>query len=255
MNASEDAKIRLTSDEAKINSIIPTLSPLSNSQSGMNVTLRDYVSFLEQKILKDHNIVSMSPVGIDGVKYQEAENGGLSSPIGQFSADINFKATNANIKKLLDTVGKMGEPSIFDNTEILSNPPAIMSNPLVTVESLSLKDILDSDFPNSLNEGQIRLTFYVRGSSNTDRDYLIEGFNKKKIALATEINTSVENCQKTNCVSLESLLAVQKKFQKFDNSLQSVLKSVNDNTIRVAYIIAGQIQTLQSIRSEFESIK
>lgn len=224
MNSSEDAKIRLANDEAKINSIIPTMSPLSNNQTGMSVTLRDYVTFLEKNILKEYNIVSLSPVGIDGVKYQENKESGLSSPIGQFSADISLKSTNDNIRKLLNYIHSLGEISILENDEIVANPPAIMSNPLVTVESLSLKNALDSDNPNAINEGRLVVNFYVRGSSNTDRDYLIEGFNKKRNALAAEIDAAVLECQKTNCVSIELLLAVQIKFQKFNQSLQVVLQ-------------------------------
>lgn len=47
MNTSEEDKMRLMDAQAKINSIIPTLSSISHNQTIKSVTLRDYVTFVE----------------------------------------------------------------------------------------------------------------------------------------------------------------------------------------------------------------
>ena len=64
---------KLADAQAKINSIIPTISPISNNRDLKSITLREYISFMEEHILAKYGIESTSPLGIDGVKYQEAE--------------------------------------------------------------------------------------------------------------------------------------------------------------------------------------
>lgn len=256
MSASQEDRVKLIDAQAKINSIIPTLSPMSNNQNAASVSLRDYTVFIEKKFLKDFGIMSLSPLGIAGVKYQEDKDGGLSSPIGEFTADITFEATNGNIQKLLDFIDTLGEPTILSSEEILQNPPAVMSNPLVTLETLNLEKFLNPEDPTFKNSGRLVLKFYVRGSSNTDRDYLLESFNKKRNALAEEISTKIAECEKnTSCVMMDSYKTVEKKFQNFNNSITEVIRERSDNSIEIAYIIAQQLQTLQSLRTEFESIK
>ncbi len=256
MNTSEDDRIRIMDAQSKINSIIPTLSPLSRNQTIKSVTLRDYVTFVEKILLSNNGITSFSPIGISGVTYQETEEGGLAHPVGVFTTDIELETNNANIIKLLNLVSSLGDPSVLSEKDISSNPPAIMSNPLVTIESLNLEKVPDSDNPSIKNTGNIVLNFYVRGSSSTDRDYLIEAFNKRKNALAREIGVKIEECKaNSSCVSLDALQNVQKKFLQFDDSLAKILQEQSENTIEVTYIIAQQISLLQSLRSEFENIK
>lgn len=204
-----------------------------------------------------NGVSSFSPIGITGVKYQEDKNGTLESPVGEFTAEFNFKATNGNIVKLLKAIYPLGDPKILSENSISSNPPAVMENPLVTIEELRLEKVFDADNPNLLNEGRLVLKFYVRGSSLSDVDYLVEAFKKKKNTLATDISQAIVECEKNSatCVTGDVLADLQKKFQKFDDALTKTLADHSENTIEIAYIIAQQMQSLQSLRQEFENIK
>lgn len=245
----------LADAQAKINSIIPTLSPMSNNRNAESVTLREYITFIEQEILAKFNIESLAPLGIDGVKYEETEDGALSNPVGTFTVEMNFKTTNENIVKLLDFIKNSGDPAILSDSQILPNPPAVMSNPLITIESLALNEMLNASAPTSENSGRIILKFYVRGSSMTDANYLIEAFNKRKNALNEEINAKVTSCEKDMCAALESYKKVQKKFAQFNKSLETILTNTQGKTIETVYIVGQQLQSLQAIRQEFENIK
>lgn len=209
---------------------------------------------MEKKILAKYEIESLSPLGIDGVKYQETEEKGLENPVGTLNMELNFKASNKSIIELLNFIQTSGETSILSHEEILDNPPAIMSNPLITINSLSLTKFLNPSEPFTENTGRLSLTFYVRGSSTTDATYLLEAFNKRKMTLRTDITTKIEECKKSSCPGLAEYEKILAKFQLFDRSLSSILKK-DKNTVETAYIIGQQLQSLQAIRSEFENIK
>lgn len=105
-NENEADQAKLADMQAKINSIIPTLSPLMSTKTQNNnfpksVTLREFVTFVEQNILAKFNIQSLSPLGIDGITYKENKDGVLENPVGEFTMDLSFKATNKNISELL----------------------------------------------------------------------------------------------------------------------------------------------------------
>lgn len=173
MNASEDDKIRFLDAQTKINSIIPSLSPISNHQNAKSVTLRDYVTFVEKELLSQHGIQSDSPVGIVGVKYQEDEEGNIKHPVGEFLATFSIKGTNGNIWKMLNFLAPLGNPALLFEEGIAKNLPAVMSNPLVTIDKITLKDIPTASNFDAMNEGQLVLKFYVRGSSTMDMNYLL----------------------------------------------------------------------------------
>lgn len=70
LNSSDEDRAILRDIRARINSIIPTLSPVSGNIDENSATLRDYIVFVEQKILKTFSLKSLSPIGIESVKYQ-----------------------------------------------------------------------------------------------------------------------------------------------------------------------------------------
>lgn len=169
---------------------------MSNNRDSKSVTLREYIAFVEENILAKYQIESLSAIGIDGVKYQETKEGGLSHPVGELNMELNFKATNKNIIDLLNFIHSSGEPSVLAHEGILENPPGMMSNPLITIKSLSLAKLLNPSEPFAENSGRLSLTFYVRGSSTTDANYLLEAFGKRKTALGEDITKQLEECKK-----------------------------------------------------------
>jgi hypothetical protein len=73
--------------------------------------------------------------------------GNGSKNIGYFDLRLDFKATNENILKLISYVNQSGNPKILKENDILTvdKIPALLSNPLLTVEALSLQNTLDSE--------------------------------------------------------------------------------------------------------------
>lgn len=96
---------KFSDGQAKINSIIPTISPISHNRNTESITLREYITFIEKEILAKYNIESLSPLGIESVKYDE-QDGSLKNPVGEMKVDINFKTANRNIIELLDFLHK-----------------------------------------------------------------------------------------------------------------------------------------------------
>lgn len=247
-------RAKLADAQAKINSIIPTISPMSNHHDAKSVTLREYIGFIEEHILAKYEIESLSPLGIDGVKYQENKDAWLENPVGILTVELNFKASNKNIIELLNFIQASGETSLLSREEILDNPPAIMSNPLITINSLSLTNLLNPSEPSAENTGRLSLNFYVRGSSDTDVNYLLTAFNKRKNNLKTDIQTKLEECKKSGCPGIAEYEKIAARFQTFDSSLSAILKK-DGNAVETAYIIGQQLPSLQAIRSALENIK
>lgn len=160
LSSSDQDRALLVASRARINSIIPTLSPVSGNIDENSITLREYVTFVEQNILKKFSINSFAPLGIDGVKYQEEKSASSSEniiktadAIGEFSVKIDFQDTaNKNIADLLNYIDSLGEPSVLSESGTLLTPLPIMSNPLIVIDSLVLEKTLNPDAPNTLNK-------------------------------------------------------------------------------------------------------
>lgn len=177
------------------------------------------------------------------------------NPIGEFVVNIDFEATNQSIARALDFIHSLGNPEIFNAAGILPNPPKVMSNPLVTVESLRTEKLISSDAPNSLNKGQLAIKFYIRGSSISDTDYLRETFRKRHDELSEKITTTLKNCEAdASCVEIDALKNVQNKFLQFSRSFDSTMANANNNNVETVYLIGSQISSLKSISDEFENI-
>lgn len=256
LNNSETDRKTLSDMKAKINSIIPTLSPISGNISEENITLREYISYIENTILKNFGITSLSPLGIDWVKYEE-KDGKVVNPIGSFVVDLNFKTSNANLSKLLDFIKETGKPDILSDTGTLVTIPKVMSNPLITVDSLSLAQIIDPRFPNQENSGRIALKFYVRGSSAADSSFLLESFTKKKVELEQSIEKRIKECSAnaSTCMESENLQNFAKKEADFAKVFTATIDQKKWNPVETVYFLSQQFHTLESLKKELESIK
>ena len=72
INASDEDKKKLMQAKKKINSILPTMSPMSASIDEENITLKEYILFIESKILKEFELDSNMSLGIQGLAYGNA---------------------------------------------------------------------------------------------------------------------------------------------------------------------------------------
>jgi hypothetical protein len=249
-NSDEDKK-KLTQAKQKINSILPTMSPISNSLNEEYITLKEYIRFIESRFLTAFEIQSNIVLGIQWVNYAA---GWTTGNVGTFDLRLDFKATNTNIQKLITYVNESGNPAILSYSGLLADGdvPAILSNPLMTIESLSLEDVLDSTRPSAINNGRATIRFYVRGSSKEDIIFLKGAIASRQEVLQAQIMSAQAECKKQGqlCTELPRLDAFSKKYTEFTRSLTQT-KWVD--TLDIS--ILGQTATsLRSLDDEFQSI-
>jgi hypothetical protein len=91
----------------------------------------------------------------------------------------------------------------------------------MTIESLSLEDVLDGTRPSAINNGRVTIRFYIRGSSKEDITFLKGAIAARQESLQTQIKTAIEECQKQGqlCTELPRLDDFQKKYTEFARSL------------------------------------
>jgi hypothetical protein len=90
INASDEDKQKLVQAKKKINSILPTMSPISGSIDEENITLKEYILFIEREILKRFELDSNMSLGIQGLTYGNAWNG-IPTGIGTFDLESEFQ--------------------------------------------------------------------------------------------------------------------------------------------------------------------
>lgn len=239
---STEDKNKLEQAKKKINSILPTMSPISNSVDEEYITLKEYIKFIESAFLDTFEIQSNMVLWIQGVSYDSTK-----WTIGNFDLRLEFKATNANIQKLITYVNKSGDPEILIFNELLteSNVPKILSNPLMTVEALALENVLDATRPDSVNSGRITIRFYVRGGSEEDIKFLKDAIILRKAKLQKDIENAITECraQDNLCTDLPRLEFFEKKYLEFTRSLESV-KWIETNDITILWQTATSLRSL-----------
>lgn len=253
---SESDKNILKIEKAKLNSIIPTMSPLSNNIEEENITLKQYVRFIENDILKKFNFDSNIVIGMQGISFWTKWSG-IPENLGMFSFQLDFKWANSDISRFISYVNTAWKPDILSYTGTLSSTdtPAVMSNPLITMESFSLQDKLDLDNPNKENSGRAALKFYVRWVSKDDITYLKENLRVRLDTLKTRIDESVKWCQKDAiiCASYnKKLTAFQQKYLEYQRSTGIVKSGMGGND--EIYTLSQSVNTLRSLEKELESI-
>lgn len=253
MIVSDEEKQKIQESRAKINSIIPTISPFYENINEDNVTLGDYIAFVEQKILKKFNITSFSSLGIAGIQY--IENSVPNNPIGKFQIELNFtNSTVSNILQLLEFIHTSGD---LNKTPISWSKNTVMRDPLMTVESFAITESADSRFGDTTVSGKLVINFYIRGSSESDKKFLADTLEKRKEELKTKISSRLKECETEFCTweEKEKLQNLQSKFNDFYKSLSQSLSEKTSNTTESIYIISQQLQSISSLDEELSQIK
>ena len=65
----KNIKTKIEIKKARLNSILPTLSPLSNSITEDTVSLKKYISFVEENIIKKYNLDSVASLSLQNISY------------------------------------------------------------------------------------------------------------------------------------------------------------------------------------------
>lgn len=246
-------KENIKKEKEKINSILPTLSPVGDTTDETSITLRNYISYVEQNILKKFNILSFSPLGITGINYSENQKNS-KNPIGSFQMELNFDTTSGNIIKLLEYIKTSGRPDVLEENYNW-NIPSIMTNPLITIDSITLSDSIGKENNKNI-KWKIAFSFYIRGSHSSDQNYLFEALTRKQKEIETKIDNSITSCETSGiCGRKSDLEKLKIKFNELNRSFKSAYDIKKSNTLEAMYLLTQQIQSLKWIESEYESIK
>ena len=68
-NEATTEKTKIETKKARLNSILPTLSPLSNSISEDTVSMKKYISFVEENIIKKYSLDSVASLSLQNITY------------------------------------------------------------------------------------------------------------------------------------------------------------------------------------------
>ena len=252
IGASSSDKKKLAIKKARLNSILPTLNPISNNLMEETVSMRKYISFIEENILKQFGIESTAALGIQNIKYGKR---GTIMPeaLGSFDTEIAFESTNLGISKMIEYVNTLGHYDLLLDTGATSTGSiGIMSNPLAMIDSLSLQSTLDLNKPNDENTGRMVIRFYIRGSSITDISYLSETIKSRKESLKKKIDTAILKCSTDiTCSGKKNLDLLNRKYKEF---IRATTQNVNRTGTEMIYILSSELNSIISLEKEMTSL-
>jgi hypothetical protein len=233
-----------------INSILPTMSPTSSAIDEEYMTLKSYITFIEKKFLNEFNISSNIVLWVQGISYGADT---WAKNVWSFELRLDFSASNDNIQRLITYVNRSWNPELLSWTGINIWPDdtdktirtkittylkaasknssktnwentddsVLLANPLMTIESLSLENVLDARKPDDINNWRVTIRFYVRGSSQEDITFLQSYLSTRKENLNKEITSAITECKAQDllCANLSKLEAFEKKYNEFSRSL------------------------------------
>lgn len=255
-NSTDDQNI-ITQYKVKLNSIIPTLNPISGNTTEDNITLKTYIKFIETQILKKFSLDANLVLWMDGINVGSSATSWMPENVGTFELQISFKATNKNISDFIAYINNSGNPELLTSTGIIAKDkmPLVMSNPLITVKDFWLTEPLDSKLPDEENSGRITINFYVRGISKDDITYLKENLKLRNEELKTAIEKAQEECKNQGALCgkvKDQLDLVMLKYRQFNASI--ITTATQSDNVSQMYNLAQRASTLRSIEEEFKKI-
>lgn len=155
---------------------------------------------------------------------------------------------------MIDYLNNLGHPEILSDTGTTTpvNLPEIMSNPIVVVDALSLRTMLDPAKPTEENGGRITLRFYVRGSSATDMDYLAGTLASHIAKLKTRIDMNLKECSADiTCTKLKDLQKISYKYNEFIRGTQTENLSTG---VEKMYRLSAKLNSINSIEKELSNL-
>lgn len=247
-------KDTLQNEMARLNSVLPSLSPINNGIEQNAISLKMYVNFIENNIIKAFGLESVNPVGIQNVRYGKAAGDNVPASIGVFDSEISFDATNDNIANMINYINTLWNSDILNGTGTtgVNVKTGALVSPLVTIEELSLQKNLDTTKPSEKNTGRVTLRFYVRGSSTTDITYLFETINKRKTTLKKSIDDAIAYCNtQTSCTKKSQLEVISRKYTEFTRSDATTKKR---ESLDGLYALGATLDTINAIEKELNTI-
>ncbi len=259
--SSKDKEI-LSQQKQILNSIIPTLSPISWNIEEENIDLKGYIKFVEWKILKQFNFESNIALGLDSIVWWRNTDG-VPENIGSIELQITFKWTNNDIIKFVDYINNSWNPELLTdsgtnqkNKLSLDKIPAVMSNPLIVITSFSLENAITGINGDDENAGRATIKLYVRWISKDDINYLRENIKVREEDLSKKLTDSMSECKNKWALCGDTWKRLDKfsrKFQEYKlwtNSMESI-PSAGSNGITA---LAQKAKVLKSLENELVEI-
>lgn len=260
-DSSKDKEI-LSQQKQILNSIIPTLSPISGNIEEDNIDLKWYIKFVEWKILKQFNFESNIALWLDSIVWWKNSDG-IPENIGSIELQISFKWTNNDIIKFVDYINNSGNPKLLTEAGTdekgklsLNKIPAVMSNPLIVITSFSLENAITWINGDEENSGRATIKLYVRWISKDDVSYLRENIKVREEDLSKKLTNSISECKS----KLSLCGDTWKRLDKFSRKLQeyklwtSSMEAAPSTGANGISALAQKAKVLKSLENELVEI-
>lgn len=255
------AKKGLIDQKKKLNSILPNLNPVSGNIDEEYINLKQYVRFIETRILNQFHFDATTNIGMQWITFGNATNK-MPANVGMFEFRLDFDGNNGDIIDFIKYINKSGDPAILldddsstGSTSSLLDAPPIMDNPLITISSFSIQNALDPNNRTGENSGRISINFYVRGGSKDDIAYLKENIKSRRSTLEKNIADALKECKNNTilCANYTKRLdTFAQKYAEFSRSADAVQGSIAGNDS--IYGLAEQANTIQALENDFNAI-
>lgn len=215
--------------------IIPTYSELSidNSIFERNrITLTDITGFVENDLLKKHNLTSYSTVGFSNLAFEKSPASVIN--IGTYKIALDVSGTNKDLMNMITMVQNSGKLTIQDGKLVAPKnlESQAFSNLLITIDQLSFTQSLEK--AEKENKMAITLVFYARAKSYTDLLKIRVSLADTVKTLATEVKKYSELCtqltdpsckNEATLKSIQAIRAIVDDVKTLDKNLQDSLKA------------------------------
>lgn len=177
------------------------------------ITLDNFTSFVENKLLKAHNISSYSTIWMDNIVFDNQwwkNNMNSSSVIWSFFLNLDFQWSNKDIASMIEFIQNSWKLDIQNwklinkNQKNSTNNLSMLDNLLMTIDNLSIKSpILESSEYDSTgklikNTWSIKIRFYVRWLWFEQLTNIKSRSIKKITDLQKTISNKATICEKWN---------------------------------------------------------
>lgn len=244
---------------AVLNSILPTLHANEIFEVPEDaITLTSLIKYVEGSVLGKHAIISLSPIGIQSISFTESEilkkYGAQTGAIWYFDIFLEIEWRNSDIEIMIQNIESSGNRGTGAISEELSDEkPPVMSNPLITIESLSLNTNITRENQGDMNQWQIILRFYVRWASTRDIEAVKSAIIEKTSKLQKDIQAMKKQCidKQNNCSEIFALEVAINDHKKNENAFMAT----GGNEVTKLNILSQVTNSITTISDKFETYK
>jgi hypothetical protein len=99
-----------------IGNILPTFSETPSPENDIfaknRITLKSFIKYVEEDLLKKYNLESFSPIGLTNITFSTSQVGAVN--IGSYKVNLDITGTNNAILSLVDAIQNSGKLPLKD---------------------------------------------------------------------------------------------------------------------------------------------